>query len=57
MIRGLERIFSPLAVSDMSDAEVEKIASEPASAKAQRDFLQDRIAKLEHGSQVFRGAM
>jgi hypothetical protein len=57
MVRGLERIFSPVAVSDMSDSEVEGIASEPASAKRQRDFLQDRIKKLEHGNNVFRGVM
>jgi hypothetical protein len=57
MVRGLERIFSPVAVNDMSDSEVERITSEPASANRQKDFLQDRIKKLEYGSNIFRGVM
>ena len=57
IIRDLERIFSPIAVSGLTDQEVEAIASEPASAKRQRQFLEDRIAKLKDGQKIFRSVM
>ena len=53
MVCSLERIFSPIAVSDISDLEIEKIASGSASVKIQR-VLQDRIIKLERGGNTFR---
>lgn len=57
MIRGLEKIFSPVVVNILTDSEVEAIASEPASAKRQRQFLEDRIAKLKEGQSIFRIVM
>lgn len=57
MIRGLEKIFSPVAVNSLTDSEVEAIASEPANAKRQRQFLEDRIAKLKDGQSIFRSVM
>ena len=57
MIRGLEQIFSPVIVNSLTDPEVEAIASEPASAKRQRQFLEDRIAKLKDGQSIFRSVM
>lgn len=57
IVRGLEDIFSPVVVSGLSDAEVEKIASEPAAAKRHRKFLEDRIEKLEAGQKIFRGVL
>ncbi|KAF6222582.1 hypothetical protein HO133_000628 [Letharia lupina] len=57
IIRGLEKIFSPVAVNGLTDPEVEAIASEPASAKRQRQFLEDRIAKLKDGQSIFRSVM
>ncbi|CAD6590745.1 MAG: hypothetical protein ASARMPREDX12_004714 [Alectoria sarmentosa] len=57
MIRGLEKIFSPVVVNGLTDSEVEAIASEPASAKRQRQFLEDRIAKLKDGQSIFRSVM
>lgn len=57
MIRGLEKIFSPVVVSSLSDSHVEAIASEPASAKRQREFLEDRIAKLKNGQSIVRSVM
>ncbi|KAH7420099.1 dynamin family protein-like protein [Cadophora sp. MPI-SDFR-AT-0126] len=57
IVRGLEKIFSPVAVNAMSDAEVEAIASEPTSAKRQRDFLEDRVKKLQDGHNIFKGVM
>lgn len=41
----------------MSEAEVEAIASEPKAAKRQREFLEDRVGKLEDGHDIFRGVM
>ena len=57
MIRGLEKLFSPVVVNGLSDSEVEKIASEPAVAKRQRQSLMDRIQKLESGQEIFKGIM
>ena len=57
MIRGLDRIFDPVTVSDLKDSQVEAIASEPARAKLGRQFLEDRIAKLKNGQAVFRNVM
>lgn len=57
IIRGIEKIFSPVVVSKLADEEVEKIASEPAAAKRQRNFLEDRIQKLEAGKVIFRGVL
>ena len=57
MIRGLEQIFSPVIVNSLSDADVEKIASEPPALKRQRQFLEDRIEKLENGQKIFKGIM
>ena len=57
MIRGLEKIFSPVIVNSLTNDEVEAIAAEPASAKRQRQFLEDRIAKLKDGQSIFRSVM
>ena len=54
IMRGLERIFSPVAVNNMSDAQVESIASEGASIRRQRSFLEDRITRLVKGQNEFR---
>lgn len=56
-MRGLESILSPVVVNSMSDAEVEAIAAEPTAAKRQREFLEDRVKKLEDGHEIFRGVM
>lgn len=55
IVRGLETIFSPVAVNQLSDSEIEAIASEPVSAKRHREFLIDRIEKLEVGYRTLRG--
>jgi hypothetical protein len=56
-VRRLEKIFSPVVVNSMPDTEVKAIASEPLPAKRQREFLEDRIKKLEDGHEIFRGVM
>lgn len=57
LIRGLEKVFSPVVVNSFSDAETEAIASEPVSTQRQRKFLEDRIRKLKQGHDVLRGVM
>ncbi len=57
MIRGLEKIFSPVVVNSLSDSDVEKIAAEPPALKRQRQFLKDRIEKLENGQKIFKDIM
>ena len=57
IIRGLEKIFSPVTVNGLTDTQIEAIASEPANAKRQRQFLEDRIAKLKDGQSIFRSVM
>jgi len=52
---GLEKIFSPIVVYAMSDTEVEALASEPLSAKHQRDLLENGIKKLQDGHKIFVG--
>ncbi|KAI3342254.1 interferon-induced GTP-binding protein Mx [Ustulina deusta] len=57
IVRGLEDIFSPLVVNSMLNVEVEAIASEPLPTRSLRDFLNDRIKKLEDGQETFRVMM
>lgn len=57
VVRGLEGIFSPVVVNSMSDTEVQAIAFEPQAARRHREFLEDRLSKLEEGHEIFRGAM
>ena len=54
MVRGLDKIFSPVDVNNLSDEDVLKVAAEPPSVKRQRDFLQDRQKKLLSGKDIFR---
>ena len=56
-MRGLEKIFSPIAVNDLSDSDAEAIASEPPSEMRQRDLLENRIKKLKDGQSILRGVM
>ncbi|KAI1822013.1 interferon-induced GTP-binding protein Mx [Xylaria intraflava] len=57
IVQGLEDMFSPVVVTSMSDVEVEAIASEPLPTRSQREFLSDRIRKLEDGQETFRAMM
>ncbi|KAI9808036.1 MAG: hypothetical protein M1827_007542 [Pycnora praestabilis] len=57
IVRGLEKIFSPIAVNGLSDTEAEAIASEPPSGRRQRDLLENRIKKLKEGQGILRGVM
>lgn len=57
IVRGLETIISPVAVGYLSDAEIEAMIAEPATAKNQRHFLEDRVAKLKEGQEILRNVM
>ncbi|KAH8596293.1 dynamin family protein-like protein [Bisporella sp. PMI_857] len=57
IVGELEEIFSPVIVSDLSDAAVENMASEPAATKRTRAFLEDRTKKLKEGQEIFKRIM
>ena len=57
IVRGLESIFSPLAVNRLSDKDVEAIASEPLEAQRERARLEEKIGMLKKGHEAFRSAM
>ncbi|KAF2433621.1 dynamin family protein-like protein [Tothia fuscella] len=57
VVRGLENIFAPLAVAKMSDEDLSEVASEPLSLRSHREFLDDRIAKLEQGHDILKKVM
>jgi len=57
IVRGIERIFSPVVVNGLTDSEAGAIAMEPAAARRQRKFLEERIAKLGDGHAVLKGVM
>ena len=57
VVGKLENIFNPVAFSKLSDKQVQAIASEPPQSKRVREFLEDRIAKLENGHEIFKGVM
>jgi hypothetical protein len=48
IVRGLEKIFSPVVVNAMSDTEVEAIASEPLSAKRHGRLANDPLKTWSH---------
>jgi len=56
-VRGLEDIISPIVINQLSRNQIEFVASEPASTKRQREFLEDRISKLNEGRDILRGVM
>ena len=54
IVRGLEKIFSPITVNYLSNAKTEAIASEPPLAKRQRELLENNIKKLNDGRGILR---
>lgn len=57
IVRGLHEIFSPLVVNQMTDAEIEAIASEPPATQRHRAFLEDKMKMLEEGHEIFRDVL
>lgn len=53
MVRGLDKIFSPLDVNRLSDEDVLKVAS-ASSVRRKRDFLRDRQQKLRSSKEILR---
>ncbi|KAJ0306107.1 hypothetical protein Brms1b_010558 [Colletotrichum noveboracense] len=54
MVRGLDKVFSPLVVISMADDTVEAIASERPATKRRRIFLTNRVEKLKEGRHIFQ---
>jgi hypothetical protein len=57
IVKGIERVFSPVVVSGLADSEAEALVMEPVTARRQREFLKDRIAKLEDGQRILKNVM
>ena len=57
MIRGLERAFSPIVISELGDQDILGLASEPSSVKRQRAFLNERMMKLEEGQRILKSVI
>ncbi|KAL3712031.1 hypothetical protein TMatcc_000726 [Talaromyces marneffei ATCC 18224] len=54
VLQGLEEIFCPLIVANISDADAVALALEPAATTKQRDYLSGRLAKLKQGREILR---
>ncbi|KAI2042180.1 hypothetical protein LOZ43_006839 [Ophidiomyces ophidiicola] len=57
IVRDLDQILSAVVIAGLPDDEVQKLSSEPPSARKQREFLIDRREKLEEGRKVLRQVM
>jgi len=57
IILGLEKIFSPVTVSNLSESDSQAVASEPSSAKRHREVSEDRVGKLRDGRQVLHNVI
>ena len=57
IVADLDEIFTSPLVSDLSDSEVQNIASEGKSAMNQRAFLEAQIESLEDGQAIFKSVM
>ncbi|KAI1743085.1 interferon-induced GTP-binding protein Mx [Xylaria scruposa] len=57
IIRGLDGIFSPMRIAELSDDTIKAIVAESEFIMKQRDVLEDKVRKLEEGREIFRGPM
>jgi GTPase SAR1 family protein len=57
IVRGLDKIFSPIFVNGLSLEQAEALASEPHGSKRKREHLEDQIKKLEDGQEIFKSVM
>lgn len=57
IIRNLGDIFSPMVVSQLTDDEIQSLTAEPASIRRQRQFYEDRLAKLQEADMILKTAM
>jgi hypothetical protein len=54
IIQGLDAIFSPIVVAQMSAEEIADVVSEPPSITHTRESLEARKKTLEKGRNIFR---
>ncbi|ETN36988.1 uncharacterized protein HMPREF1541_07976 [Cyphellophora europaea CBS 101466] len=54
LVRGLDKVFSPLDIIGMTDGEVMSVAAEPESVKRKRQIYLDRQRKLRQGESIFQ---
>ena len=55
MIRDLpDTVLSPSLIANLTDEEVEYLATEPSETVRQRSFLENRKNLLEEGQKVFK---
>ena len=54
MIRGIETVFSPITVAQMSDDEVYRIACETAQLQRKREMLAEKAKVLQNGQEIMR---
>jgi len=54
IVGGIEKIFSPVLINQLSATEVEGFASEPIASKGMRELYKERIKKLKDGQSILR---
>jgi len=54
IVGGIEKIFSPVLINQLSATEVEGFASEPIASKRMRELYKERIKKLKNGQSILR---
>ncbi|KAI0544993.1 interferon-induced GTP-binding protein Mx [Xylaria curta] len=57
IIKGLDGIFSPLVIAKLSDDRVKAIVAESEIVMMQRNFLADRVRKLEEGRGIIHSVV
>ncbi|TVY46721.1 Interferon-induced GTP-binding protein [Lachnellula occidentalis] len=57
IVRGLDKIFSPIFVNGLTSEQAEALASEPPASKRKREYLEDQIRKLEEGQEIFKNVL
>jgi hypothetical protein len=48
-------MFSPLAILDIPNSQIESMVAEPPVSKRKRDYWNDQTEKLRQGKKIFRG--
>ncbi|MCJ1311364.1 hypothetical protein MMC25_005035 [Agyrium rufum] len=57
IVRGIEEIFSPVMVNGLSESELLAWTAEPASVQRKREYLDERMKKLQEGHNILETLM